>query len=488
MKSESILGLLLVVAVGVSMPAAFCTPNSITVVYQFTPVMEDCSCSGCNFWELENTTLREVPGEPLIPYRTASILLPQCAEVSQVRVTHSPPLIEKGIDMTWGQPPCVLDSRAENVDKSEKIYGSDNDYPGTLFEVSSVQSFRGYTIMYVNLFPVQYKPQSHTVKFYEQLTVTVTYQYTRENTLYRGLKTDKERVSQMVDNPDAVVTYADQAAPLVQSEEYIIITSEDLKDSFLPLTNHKSGYVDGAEIYLLPWIYANYQGTDNADKIRNFIKDKYQNNGLQWCLLGGDVDVVPYRGFYVEIIINPFTKVVDNDMAADMYFGCLDGNFDADGDGKYGEVNDNVDWLEEVFVGRAPVENQMEAAMFASKVIAYEHSEKPEKVQFHQARVVNGNIPDSRCLAWKCDDYVPPGYTMDYLFEENGTVTKEAWSSAWAGNPVIVEHCGHGSTASYQINFENSGTVTWADTDMFWLQNTFFSKNFSLRPICLFEI
>jgi hypothetical protein len=423
----------------------------------------------CTFCEIKDTHIREIPGEPLIPYKTASILLPQGAAVKTVKVKHKNPLVEKGIDIPWGQPPCTVSGTSSTAEKNQKIYNSDNAYPGKLFEVVTVHSFKGFDILYVNLFPVQYNPKSGTVKFYETLTVTVTYDHGKKNPLYRGLKGDKKEAALLVDNPEVITTYQEADILPFATEEYIIITSEALESSFLRLANHKSGYVDGTEIYTVAWILTNYAGDDNAEKVRNFIKDKYEHNGLQWCLLGGDVSVVPYRGLYVSA--NGYT---DNDMAADMYFGCLDGDFDADGDGIYGEPIDDVDWLEEVFIGRAPVETTTEAAAFVDKVITYEHSEKPERVQFHQARLRPGNNHDSRCLAWNCDNYVPPGWAMSYLFEEDSTVSKADWENAWAENPLIVQHAGHGNTALYEINYENGGNVTWANADVSRLTNTFF--------------
>ncbi|MBU7011731.1 MAG: hypothetical protein HXS46_13670 [Theionarchaea archaeon] len=51
-----------------------------------------------------------------------------------------------------------------------------------------------------------------------------------------------------------------------------------------------------------------------------------------------------------------------------MYYGCLDGTFDADNDHIYGEPEDGMDWLEEVYIGRAPVETAEEAEHFVDKV------------------------------------------------------------------------------------------------------------------------
>ncbi len=64
----------------------------------------------------------------------------------------------------------------------------------------------------------------------------------------------------------------------------------------------------------------------------------------------------------------------------DMYFACLDGNWNLDGDGLFGEAavsvanpGDSTDLYAEVFVGRAPASTPVQAAALAGKIIAYEN-------------------------------------------------------------------------------------------------------------------
>ena len=64
----------------------------------------------------------------------------------------------------------------------------------------------------------------------------------------------------------------------------------------------------------------------------------------------------------------------------DLYFACLDGNWNADGDTEFGEPYDRrrpgrpgCDFAEEVYVGRAPVSTRPQAAtVFVNKIITYE--------------------------------------------------------------------------------------------------------------------
>jgi len=460
----------IVVLLSLVTPAAFSTSDSFAVEYSFDAAIVHGQ------WVIEDTVLQEIPGEPLIPYRAAQILLPQCAAVKNISVQCSNPLVQKGIDIPWGQPPCTFGNpgAVEKVEKNEAVYNSNQWYPHTVYEVVSVESFRGFQIVYIVLYPLQYKPKSGTVRLYETLTVEIQICEGMKNSQYRGLQQDKKAVLKMVDNPDMVSAYTPESV-LTESYEYIIITSSELKPAFYELILHKVNYVKGARIIDLGWICANYTGYDTPEKIRNFMIDAYTNWDTTYCLLGGDIDVVPHRLLYVMP-----GDVIDYYVASDMYYGCLDGTFDADNDHIYGEPEDGVDWLEEVYIGRAPVETVAEAEHFVDKVITYELTAKPEVCQFHQARGTYDNNPDFRQIAWDCERWVPNSYERRELFEEDGHISKDDWRAAWAGNPLTFQHAGHGNTTFYDINYIVGGQTEWHTTDVPTLTNTFWPIHMSV--------
>ena len=464
---------ILVLLLSLSIPAAFSENDNFSVDYTF-----ELSTDGCGQLMIKDMMIMSEPGAPLVPYRTASILLPADAELKDVKVKTGTPIVQTGFDVPWGQPPCTFSDEPVTVGRNEEIYSSDNLYPNKLFDIVGIDYFRGYGILNIHLYPVQFQPKSGTVKFYETMTVEVKFGKGLKNKLYRGLYGDKSAVAGLVDNADMAETYSEGPIPLA-TEEYIIITSSTLESTFQDLATWKNNFLTGAGVYTVSWITSNYTGVDNQDKIRNFIIDKYTNNGLKYVLLGGDTGVVPYRGFYIYT-----GGYYDYDMAADMYFAHLDGSHNSDGDSYYGETNDNVDFYADVAVGRAPVDNTTEAAAFVDKVIAYEQMTKPQRVCLHESRVGSNNSPDARCLAWNCDDYIPGGYTIDYLFEEDGTVSKTDWINAWAAGPIAVVHIGHGNTTVYYINYEVGGTVSWYNSDCSSLTNTFYPWTTSVACIC----
>ncbi|MCD6573922.1 MAG: DUF2341 domain-containing protein, partial [Thermoplasmata archaeon] len=220
-------------------------------------------------------------------------------------------------------------------------------------------------------------------------------------------------------------------------------------------------------------IQANFAGVDLQEKIRNFIKYAYQNWGTEYVLLGGDDSVIPHRGFYGYVNTNN-GPVIDNDIPADLYYAGLDGTWNDDGDTHWGEPEDNPDFIAEVYVGRAPVETTTETTNFVNKVIAFETADKPKVVQLHESRLESGNNPDATTLPEKCAQWVPPDYTIDRLYEENGTVTKTDWISKFNAGRIIVQHEGHGNWSYYLVNYENGGRVDWYTWDASSLTNSFY--------------
>ena len=351
------------------------------------------------------------PGLPVLPFKPVRILLPQGTEVGDIAVTCGEKVSLPGSYLVEpGQQPVPLsyEGQLELTPPDEEVYNSSAPFPGRLYSDVSVQSKRGYRIVLVNLHPLEYIPGEGKLSYYESLTVTVTPKAVKQarGLPVRGLSQDREIVRALVDNPGTLSTYSSPISPLKGSllspddYEYVIITNETLNatpgpDNFPALRDEKISRGITATIVTTEWIYANYNGSrpgggsDNQTKIRNFIIDAYNNWGTSYVLLGGDGDggaggdkVIPHRGFWGRFSDDaPLPTLgykTDYDVPADMYYACLDGTFDYNANGTYGEPDDGpgggeVDLFAEVYVGRAPVDSQAEVQNFTAKTLAYQN-------------------------------------------------------------------------------------------------------------------
>jgi hypothetical protein len=269
-----------------------------------------------------------------------------------------------------------------------------------------VQNKAGYRILLVNLHPVEYIPEQGQLSYYESLTVEITLSAAAaegEGCHVSHLAQDEDMVREMVDNPETITSYraalsSFKVSPLLDTAdyEYVIITSAALNatsgpNNFQALRDEKISRNITATIVTTEWIYATYPGNrpdggvDNQTRIRNFIIDAHDNWGTKYVLLGGDGDaanvggesgdnIIPHRGF-----AGSSGSYSDSDIPADMYYACLDGSFDYNANGIYGEPTDGlnggeVDLFAEVYVGRAPVDSTTEVQNFVKKTLAYQNT------------------------------------------------------------------------------------------------------------------
>jgi Peptidase family C25/FlgD Ig-like domain len=155
-----------------------------------------------------------------------------------------------------------------------------------------------------------------------------------------------------------------------ENGSYVVITCDSLVDACLPLVRHKISLGFPTFIRPIEDILASYTGVDDAEKIRNYLKDFYLDGG-EYVLLAGDESILPIRHAYHIDVAAPLT--IDKQLLCDLYFADLTGTWDFDNDGTYGERNqDRADLTPELRVGRLPVSTSSEIERYTRKLIAYE--------------------------------------------------------------------------------------------------------------------
>lgn len=159
--------------------------------------------------------------------------------------------------------------------------------------------------------------------------------------------------------------------------EYVVVTTEALAPSFQPLVDWKLKSGVATTMRTLEWIYANYPGgADGPERIRLFLRDAYQYWGTASVLIGGDPVDVPIR--YAKSWAWRTTQG-GVDIATDYYYACLDGDWNANGNGTFGEglrngvndVSDETDLVPELHVGRLSVREPEEVASYLQKYFRY---------------------------------------------------------------------------------------------------------------------
>jgi hypothetical protein len=332
----------------------------------------------------------QIPGSPLLPIKLVRILLPAETEVVSVSVISE----QRELLGEYAVIPCQLDEKTDGIDTQKwtipnsEVYGSASSYPEKRVEVLDQGYLAGNYLVTLAVYPLEYFPQSRQLYLFSQLEISIelmsAIKHPRSAQVPRrsesAAKMYQEIIDRIADNqpdvPNLIFKMDHQAGSLnagsgsSQYPSYLVVTTSDLKSAFQPLVEWKIQKGMDAAIVVLDSILSNYPGRDDAEKLRNFLIGAY-HNGAIWVLLGGNQHVVPIRYAYPT---NTSTiPTAANQQICDLYFSDVDGEWDLDNDGVWGEPQqDQPDLYPDLFVGRVPCGTPSEAHAFVEKLLTYE--------------------------------------------------------------------------------------------------------------------
>ncbi len=427
---------------------------------------------------LPDSPLAGHPGEPLIPHRPVTLLLPPGETLDAIRVeTGEWTRLPGQYTLAPAQPdyPLSMPDSVQPVLPDPVIYSSAAPFPAVNHSSPKIFWCKGYQIVTLNLFPVKYIPAENTILKTDRITVTLTtrpLENTDDHARCRGIAGDREWVQSKVDNPGLATAYREEAAVRPSkindrdTYEYVIITTGALAgaggpNNYQDFLAFKSLRGISGTIKTVEEIYSEYSGIDNQTKIRNFILDAYENWDTEWILLGADHDGVPARGCYATAEGHE-----DSTIPTDMYYGCLDGSWDYSGNGIYGEMGDgpsggDPDIFAEVFVGRCSAGNTTELNNVVAKTITYETDNYQQEWadnalmlgEYLWTATYGGDYMDE--LWYGSDAYgyttppYPPEWEIDHLYErESGWGSSDLVPKLNSNDLFWVNHLGHANESS----------------------------------------
>jgi len=195
------------------------------------------------------------------------------------------------------------------------------------------------------------------------------------------LRSDKNtnmKLAGYIQNAESISSFYGQSSMDIDDDgnyDYLIITGETLQSSFEVLAESKNRTGFLTEIVLVSEIVSEYPGVDDQEKIRNCIIDQYQNHGIEYVLMAGDIEIVPHRGLFDDA--GGYEN--EYDVPADIYYSNLDGTWNDDGDNRWGEPEE-ADLAGEVYIGRMAVDSPTEAANFINKSMMYQYQPVVEDI------------------------------------------------------------------------------------------------------------
>ncbi|MEW6097116.1 MAG: C25 family cysteine peptidase [bacterium] len=404
-------------------------------------------------------------GKPGLPVRSFFVLLPPNTTIKDIAITSIEQIeLEGEYNIKPVLPPIPISKGSKNT---PPISQSEDFYPEKILKINSIQKLRGYTIACISVFGACYNPKTKTLIWNKQINFKLNLTPSKIKDIspkVRGIREDEELVNKLVVNPELTSAYGLRLKPLETSSTYtyVIITGETLLTAFQPLLNFKINQKGlTGTIATTQWIYANnnYQG-DEMEKIKAFITDHYMNYGTRYVLLGGDVDIIPYRGVYAWVSGAAALKTEeyeDKNIPCDLYYACFDNewDWDTDGDEIYGELNeDYIDLMPEVYIGRAPVSNSAEATNFVNKIITCENSQDDYLYkELLVAYKLDENNDGKKIMEEIAASYTPtPPYTIYREYQSDGKGDKSAVISLLNLGVGLVAHAGHANHQILQSN------------------------------------
>ncbi|MBD3179061.1 MAG: hypothetical protein GF417_05400, partial [Candidatus Latescibacteria bacterium] len=402
----------IVVTAAVLISSGFADASEITWEYRLDrgKISLSENKDGGSEFKIEGYRSTEFLDLPALPYRVINFLIPQGEEVSSVELIdavaadYDKPVTLAPFDGIYRQDGVVL---GIPVDRKE-VTGPGSVFPRWRIRHLGTGNYRGYRIASVAVYPVHYHLDSGRVSIIRRADIVVRTapaipdrEDARRIRHVDGFRDESRAVvSKMVENAGMLGSYSfsdirvseetrefmPSYLPSMEgsSVKYLIITSQEMESVFQDFADYKTRTGVPAVVRTTEWIQSNTRnGVDLAETIRNFIVDAYAKWGVEWVLLGGDTDVVPERVGYTTFYNGEF-------IPTDMYYSCLDGNWNADGDSLWGEAfhgnndpGDYADMYSEVYLGRMPVSTYAEADNLVNKTISYlAPADTPSKKKF----------------------------------------------------------------------------------------------------------
>ncbi len=446
--------LVLVLATGITLA------DVIEKTYQFeSPRVSQTD--GYQIIQFENAMITGIPGEPALPYFSVSLLLPPGQAASNIEIIPGEEIVLEGnyklYPMQHSRP--VSEGASGTFAINDKVYQSDAVYPENISGVLTTQYLNGYAIAMTTFTPVRYNPLSGKISYYQSVTVRITSEQNQkavkalEN--LQSTPSVLKRVGKIAQNTELLKSYPVKELR-DQNYQMVIITTSQYADDFQQLVEFYLPRGIITQIATTEDIYSTMAGQDNQEKIRNYIIQEYQNHGIEYAFLGGDVEFVPYRGFYCTV--QSSSVYTDDNIPADLYYSGLDGTWNDNNNNWWGEIGED-DLLPEIGVGRFSFSNQSDLDALLHKIISYQES--PVTGELHNP-LLAGEWLYSSPETWG-SDYLElligyhddNGYTTIGIPEDQDITKLYDKNSTWSANQLIQEinqghnfihHVGHANT------------------------------------------
>ena len=438
------------------------------------------------------------PGEPILPVFIKTFTFPLGTKIFDV--TCRPGNVYK-TKINGKISPAPAPSPKFSIKTSPKlnddfenndIYSSTDTYPNSWFDyriTCGIQDEKNLVFLTIRLYPIRYSPGNNLL--YQTKSFDVKIKYDESN-----------KIKNFADKYDMVIIAPKKWSKLLQ-----------------PLIDHKNTvgiktFLKTTESICRRPILGGYEGRDDAEKVKYFIKDAIETYGIKYVLLvGGRVGQlyrwnVPVR--YSNIDEGSFWE---RSFLSDLYFADIYrynndtkeyefDDWDSDGDGIFSEwrlyedPDDIIDFNPDVYLGRLACRNKNEVKLLVNKIISYE-TNTFGKEWFKNIVLVGGDTfptTNSSSIDYPYyegeietrtgGDYLMPlGFNSTELFTSTGNLTgADDIINAIDKGSGFLYFSGHANPLVWSTHPPNSEDDVWVD---FYNSEMGLLDNSDKLPICV---
>ncbi len=409
-----------------------------------------------DLFRMDDFGLTRKPGSPCMPVAIKHVYVPRGSAVTGVRVESIEQVALPGaylllpgqheVPLSWTTVP-------DPVLPDPAVYAMTEQYPGSPVEIGAYGSMAGRKICGIRIFPIQYIPAEGKVLLNREITFTVTFgdaddehRLPAETPAVRRLR--NEVVTSMVENAeDLEFDFPPGAGTLdpAVATEYLMLCHVNHVDEYQALKAWKTRKGIPTTIVTVQDAIATYPGRDNAERLRNCIKDYYLNQSTVWVLMTLSAPKASIRGCYCSV-----GGTVDAGIPCDLYFADMDGDWNDDDDARWGETGDDVDLYPDVYVGRLPGNTGVQALATIEKVLTYEgYYTLPtdyQKEMLFLAEYADAQTNGAVAKNMIDNESVPSRFDpITKLYQSSGNLNKSSAMNALNAGMGIINHDGHGN-------------------------------------------
>ena len=328
---------------------------------------------------LKNDTL-----SPCLPYVCVYVLIGSDEEYLSSSVQTSRTVFQENVRLAPNPLPVPTDFISD-APPLPGIHFNESSYPDNNVEYTGTHTIDGFRVLSFLVCPFIYDNISNKLFFCHQMDLGLQLGHDNDKRKETSVTTNADiikKIKEYVVNPghmdmlymnvhDKEQNRSNSEIPTIDDApcNYLIITCDSLKNEFQRLANWKIARGLKTEILTVEDIYQNYTDRNNPLKIKHAIKDYYtsSSNALKYVLLGGGKEIVPVQNCYATFGGEETTA------PSDLFYACVqDLEWDTNGNGKYGELGDNVSLYPNFALGRLPASDVSQERMMVDRILKYE--------------------------------------------------------------------------------------------------------------------